>query len=469
MLQQAQEMMWAAHGSPLAAVGEAGTSQTPDAAPHAEPRAPETGAAPHAERPAPETDAGSEPRHAGDNPFNFLPPPADAMVTMAVVEWTNLETGETWTAPSGGYQPPSESWVSSGAGAPELESPDGGGRFDILPPPEGEDGTAAIRPVEPFIPWSFSVETVVLTDEAGEIVGYEIVTLGGDDQGSWTRSTQSYTADWRTLSSSYADNSGFSYTFETRWSEDGVELGHVHRYTGGGNSYVSEVNYDASWRILNAYYEDLTSGYRSFSEFWYDEAGSMIGGTSTQFWTDDNGPQSSTDQWWANEPVVLPEEYLGEESGEDPLPEVTGETDGPADGSVSEETPAEESPEPWNEGEAEFIPEIIVCPGVLEPESPPPFEIPEIPPGDSNGLSEFVPELIICILEPQWVPLEEVVWEDVVWEPESTGEEPATPDICILPPPMDEPVTFDPSWLRPAVVDFEPVPTVGVLPSDTFG
>jgi hypothetical protein len=51
----------------------------------------------------------------GKPPLGFTQKPGPA--TMALVEWRNPATGETWTAPNGGWQGP-PGWVSGGGGRP---------------------------------------------------------------------------------------------------------------------------------------------------------------------------------------------------------------------------------------------------------------------------------------------------------------------------------------------------------------
>ena len=50
----------------------------------------------------------------GGMPKGFTPPAGPA--TQALVEWVNVKTGERWTAPSGGYAPPSGDWVQARGG-----------------------------------------------------------------------------------------------------------------------------------------------------------------------------------------------------------------------------------------------------------------------------------------------------------------------------------------------------------------
>jgi len=410
---------------------------------------------------------------SGTNPYGFLAPPSDALVTMALVEWTNTATGARWTAPSGGYQPPDDTWVRVAPPVVENGQPDPGDMDGVLPREDGDSGAgedAAIAPWRPWEPWETVTYTATLIDETGAVVGYETVTESGDPFGNWTHSTQRYTADWRSISSSYTDNTGFSYTFETLWSDDGVELGHLHRFTGAGNTYVSETVYSADWQLVSSSYEDPASGYRSLSEFWYDEAGTLVGGSTTQFWTDDNGPQSSTENWWVNEPA---EAAAGPSSPDasseqplDPLPGESSTEEGQEEVAVSEASEA--LPESETPSEQEVIPEIIVCPGVIE--VPPDAE----GPGDDNAgwppeRVDPAPEIIVCPDEPEPGSLDGVDWEAVQWDTGTGDPEFLVPEICVLPPPLEEPFTFDPGWLRPATIDFERPPLVGVLVEATFG
>ena len=473
MLRQAQEMVW------TATLEVADTQADPAVIPagHTSPVGPSSPVVDDAAlRPAGDRRTPDEAEGDGTsqtNPHGFLPPPPDAMVTMALVDWSNIETGETWTAPSGGYQPPSEAWViaTSGGLAPEQSD-----LTETLPAPDDDAGEELIQIGEPWSPWTSVVDTLTLTDEAGSVVGYEVVTHSSDVYGNWTRSTQSYTADWRALASSYSDNSGFGYTFKTLWSEDGLILGYTHHFTGAGNAYAIEVNYDADWRIQSSFYEDPTSGYRAWSEFWYDDAGAMVGGTTRQSWTDENGPQSLSEDWWVNEPIASEEESPGvDESAEVPVEPFPGE---PGTGDDSEEAAVPEIPQPApgpeEESGEEVQPEIIICPGIVE-----------IPPGAEGseeagvewptGGVDPVPEpiLIICPFICPWEPapdsIHDVVWEEVQWNTGTPEPEAADPEICVLPPPPSEPPEFDSSWLRPAVIDFEPVTLVGVLPDGSFG
>jgi len=472
MLQHAQEMVRSAHEGRAPASPSVRDDVTGDTPP-AVPQCPLPG---NHELPADggTRDFGSagEGGDSESNPYGFLAPPSDAMVTMALVEWTNTATGARWIAPSGGYQPPDDTWVSVAPPPFEHGQPEAEDIVGVLPREDGQpdaEGDPTIAPWRPWEPWASVTESKPLTDEAGAVVGYEIVTQSGDQFGNWTRSTQRYTADWRTVSSSYTDNSGFSYTFQTLWSDDGMELGHTHRFTGAGNSYVSEANYSADWQLLSSSYEDPASGYRSLSKFWYDEAGTLMGGSTTQFWTDDNGPQSSTENWWVNEPAEAAADPSGPDApSEQPLDPSPGESsieEGQEEVTVSEASEA--LPESETPSEQEVIPEITVCPGVIE--IPPSTE----GPGEDNSgwPSEAVdplPEIIICPWEPEPDSLDGVDWEAVEWGSGTEDAEFLVPEICVLPPPIEDPLPFDPSWLRPAGVDFEPLPLVGVQAEETL-
>jgi len=487
MLYQAQEMVWSAHlaiASPTPPAREDVTGDTCPAVPPCpvldEPEMPFEGV----ERdPGQDLGVDGDDGDSGTNPHAFLPPPPDAIVTMALVEWTNTATGETWTAPSGGFQPPNQDWVRADSAS---LAPDRTGEVEILPSPNEETGAEETRLPEQWTTWTSVTDTITRTDETGSVVGYEIVTQSSDELGNWTRSTQSYTADWRAVASSYLDNSGFGYAFKTLWSDDGVELGYVHHYSGAGNTYAIEVNYGADWRILSSRYTDPASGYESVSEFWYDAEGVMIGGTSTQFWTDENGPQSLTDNWWVNEPSAAEDDSLGvDESFEQSVEPMPGDLD-TGDGSEAVPETAEPAPESEELPDGEVIPEIIICPGVIE--IPPtteglweenteglwqentesPSDRVDPVPEPTICAWEPAPEISICPWEPAPDSLHEVAWEEVQWDILTPDPEAPEPEFCVLPPPFAEPPVVDPSWLRPALIDFEPIPLVGTLPDPTF-
>jgi hypothetical protein len=62
----------------------------------------------------------SEPQFGSSAPAGFIPPPPGSFNTMAFVDYYNPTTGETWSAPSGGWTAP-EGWV--------IGRPDGGLKF----------------------------------------------------------------------------------------------------------------------------------------------------------------------------------------------------------------------------------------------------------------------------------------------------------------------------------------------------
>jgi len=69
----------------------------------------------------------SEPQFGSSAPAGFIPPPPGSFNTMAFVDYYNPTTGETWSAPSGGWTAP-EGWV--------IGRPDGGLKltFDEVDP-----------------------------------------------------------------------------------------------------------------------------------------------------------------------------------------------------------------------------------------------------------------------------------------------------------------------------------------------
>ena len=62
----------------------------------------------------------SKPQFGSSAPAGFIPPPPGSFNTMAFVDYYNPTTGETWSAPSGGWTAP-EGWV--------IGRPDGGLKF----------------------------------------------------------------------------------------------------------------------------------------------------------------------------------------------------------------------------------------------------------------------------------------------------------------------------------------------------
>lgn len=67
----------------------------------------------------------SEPQFGSSAPAGFIPPPPGSFNTMAFVDYYNPTTGETWSAPSGGWTAP-EGWI--------VGRPDGGLKFTFDEP-----------------------------------------------------------------------------------------------------------------------------------------------------------------------------------------------------------------------------------------------------------------------------------------------------------------------------------------------
>jgi hypothetical protein len=89
----------------------------------------------------------SEPQFGSSAPAGFIPPPPGSFNTMAFVDYYNPTTGETWSAPSGGWTAP-EGWV--------IGRPDGGLRFafDEVDPsvvPTMPTAPAIQQPITPVV------------------------------------------------------------------------------------------------------------------------------------------------------------------------------------------------------------------------------------------------------------------------------------------------------------------------------
>lgn len=96
------------------------------------------------------------PQTNDSNPYGFTPPPADSFNSMAFVNYYNPTTGETWTAPSGGWTAPpgwevkpSQSFLPS---EPSVPAPDVGvpAPEPMMPPapettPAQETGTTPVQ------------------------------------------------------------------------------------------------------------------------------------------------------------------------------------------------------------------------------------------------------------------------------------------------------------------------------------
>jgi hypothetical protein len=93
------------------------------------------------DRPSTPSGQGMTPENTGagsrKNPYGFTPPDPDMMTTQAMVPYHNPTTGETWTAPSGGWQAP-KGWKkgnppSNQTGTQNQVPPQGGGGQDMAP------------------------------------------------------------------------------------------------------------------------------------------------------------------------------------------------------------------------------------------------------------------------------------------------------------------------------------------------
>lgn len=90
------------------------------------------------------------PGTGGGGNYGFTPPPADSMNSMALVTWRNSRTGETFTANSGGWQPPSGDWTTTRPTTP-APTPNVGTR-PITPAPYIPPGSIGYDPSRPYIP-----------------------------------------------------------------------------------------------------------------------------------------------------------------------------------------------------------------------------------------------------------------------------------------------------------------------------
>jgi hypothetical protein len=89
----------------------------------------------------------SEPQFGSSAPAGFIPPPPGSFNTMAFIDYYNPTTGETWSAPSGGWTAP-EGWV--------IGRPDGGLKFtfDEVDPsvvPTMPTAPAIQQPITPVV------------------------------------------------------------------------------------------------------------------------------------------------------------------------------------------------------------------------------------------------------------------------------------------------------------------------------
>jgi len=369
------------------------------------------------------------------NPYGFTAPPADALVTMALVEWINRETGDRWTAPSGGYLPPSEAWSTDA----EVRWPTDEA---VVEPVEPEPQP----PVEYFGSYAYQ-ETRDVADDSGTVTGYELIFVSGDASGTWSRSTSVYFLDGRISASTYQDSSGFGYAFETLWSEDGTVLGQHHRYWGA-DSYSIENHYDADWRLLSSTYQSGDGSFRSTTEYSYGPDGTLTGGTTSSVWYDESGEHSQTDSFTVD---PVPEIYLPPEEVPvndhihiDPTVGTLPVAAGP-DGDAWDNPTENDAANDVDSGEAALEPDLVPLDDVdwtfIAPDG-----------GTDPG---YEPEIAIC-----WWEIDVPLQVDVL--PPDGGETGYVDDHTAS-------EGIDPSWLRPAViewdsdVDLTPAPLVGVM------
>ena len=105
------------------------------------------------------------------NNFGFTPPPQGTPTTMAMVPYYNSKTGETWTAPGGGYTPPSADWVQGNLPqgfTPTATSTTGG---SVTPPTATGTNPVSFAPVAPT---AAQVTPALTTEQAGQIVGTQL-------------------------------------------------------------------------------------------------------------------------------------------------------------------------------------------------------------------------------------------------------------------------------------------------------
>ena len=103
----------------------------------AQPQAPTP---PQQQQPAPQTPPPQAPQLGGGAPEGFIPPPPGSMNTMAMVPYYNPETGETYTASSGGWTPP-PGWRQ---GSPDDERRSGIPGLESRLPPDIQDRLRAL-------------------------------------------------------------------------------------------------------------------------------------------------------------------------------------------------------------------------------------------------------------------------------------------------------------------------------------
>lgn len=351
-------------------------------------------------------------RLANPNPFGFSPPPEDALCTMALVSWVNTETGETWTAPSGGYTPPSEAWVVQQDAEIPVDP-----MFPERPMPRplpvvtyhqepilAEDGTvigyldtstweldgytstsiveydAAFNVVSTYYFDDFGYSNFTLfsttVDEEGNVTGHEMYSSWADASGGWGESTSFFDAAWQFLSSDYRDSWGNASSTRYEYAEDGSVASIVIASSWTDpNGVVSEWStlFDGNWRTLSTESRDGL-GTTVVTQYIYSETGELVALETTISGVDENG-DAWTDYSWQSLVTVDPGLIDGE-----PLIPVPG-------------------PETEEPGPEEYVPEIIICEPFLPPET---IEICVLPPPEGEGVpAEWLrPAELIGVLAP---------------------------------------------------------------------
>jgi hypothetical protein len=105
--------------------------------------------------------------------FGFTPPPQGTPTTSVMVPYYNTKTGETWTAPSGGYTPPSADWVQGNlpTGFTPTTGTTGG---SVTPPTSPGTNPVSFAPVKPT---AAQVTPALTTEQAGQIVNTQLAPL----------------------------------------------------------------------------------------------------------------------------------------------------------------------------------------------------------------------------------------------------------------------------------------------------
>jgi hypothetical protein len=349
----------------------------------------------------PETD-----RRADPNPYGFTPPPEGSLCTMALVDWVNTETGETWTAPSGGYSPPSETWVVQ--------------EHDVLP-----DECVPVDPLPlPYV--TFTQEPILAED--GTVLGYLDIWQWQQGDYSFT-SVVEYDAAFNVVSTLHVDSTGYSAfsTYTSTTDDEGNVTGHEEsgNWVDSQGNWGEYVNvFDASWQPLRNDYRD-SWGNTTNTLYFYGEDGSPTGQQIHSTWIDADGVVAESitllDASWRclsteyrdGFGTTVFTQYIYGETGELTALEITT-------------TGVDENGEAWSD----YTYQSLTSEGAGG------IDDSELLPVTKLPVEEPVPEIIIC--EP-WLP-------------------PPTDVDCELPPPY-EPEPIPAEWLRPAEL-------VGILPPE---